>query len=43
MKMPFLAPFSLHHRPKRCSCPTPATMKRPDGANEIEFTNPFYD
>ena len=42
MKIPFFTPFSRHQRPIRCSCPIPATTNRPDGANDSEFTNPFY-
>lgn len=40
--IPFFTPFERHHRPMRCSWPIPATMNRPDGANDMEFTNPFY-
>ena len=42
MKIPFFTPFNLHQRPIRCSCPIPATTNLPDGANDSEFTNPFY-
>lgn len=36
----FRPSFSLHHRPKRCSCPTAATMWVPSGAMARALTKP---
>ena len=37
---PFLLSGILLHRPRRCSCPTPATKNRPEFANARAFTYP---
>ena len=39
----FLAAFSRHHLPNRCSCPTPATSRLPSLVNCRAFTKPTYE